>query len=186
LDVCTVDIGGVDYLQEKEYDGWSKYNWDTGAGVTAFVKGKGATKAVNSTYRTASGQMIDDFGPEVHRGTDEKEVHRVLRGRATEVHKNLVSAAASCKYNDAYVWHGGGVLVPRDSPFAQAMRKRFDELCEQYGMDNHLVLYEEKGVYNFYLKEVRRSVAAVALADLEDVPVAGNPLSGGPRQGKCP
>ena len=159
LDVCSLDIGGVD-LQTS----YTKYTYDTGAGVTALRK-TGREQVTDRTYKTASGQIIEDFGPTVHLGVDEHGQRRRLRGRVADVHKNLVSAALVNKVNDAYLWSDGGVIVPSNSEFAKEMHKCFNRLVAKYGDSNHLKLHVENHVYGFYLKDV--GVDAAAIEDYE-------------------
>ena len=68
---------------------WQKFNYDTGAGITALPP-KFAVEATGQTehyYKTASGELIPDYGTTKLRGIDENGIARTLRGRVTEVHK---------------------------------------------------------------------------------------------------
>lgn len=134
---------------------WLKLNYDTGAGLTAFPKTYkeiAAEDGKGSSYRTASGEKIPDYGGVKLQTLDEKGNARKISGRCTEVHKVLASASQLHKRHDAYLWNGGGMLVPTDSGLAQALRQEFDRLIRWYGAKDCLNLYEENGVYNFYLQ----------------------------------
>ena len=144
----SCDFGGITALSRLT-PGWTKYNWDTGAGVSAFKKGEKDVAVEQGAYCTASGEYIDDYGSQVHYGQSEDGQNRKLRGRAVNVHKNLVSASQSCGYNDAYLWSDGGVLIPKNSTFAIKMRQYYDNLLWELGEQEHMHLVQENGVYNF-------------------------------------
>ena len=94
------------------------------------------------------------------------------------MHKNLVSASLSCKYNGSCLWEGGGALVPKDTTFASKMRQYYEKLVRELGDGGHMYLVEEQDVYYFYLEDV-----GIALTPLEGQQQTSS-SSGGPRRGR--
>ena len=76
-------------------DGWIRCNLDTGASISAFSrKFKPQAVATDSKgFRTASGELIQDYGKIRLRAWDEKGNIRLLGGQVTDVKKILISAA---------------------------------------------------------------------------------------------
>jgi hypothetical protein len=76
--------------------GWLRFTYDTGAAVTAFPldsPGKHTDPNPNATYRTASGEIIEDAGGLIVQGESEHGEAIRLKGRKADVHKVLVSSA---------------------------------------------------------------------------------------------
>ena len=95
-------------------------------------------------------------------GTDEYGNARRVTGRLTDVHKPLVSASLVCKNGKLDSWitsvneYGqSGYLIPRNGPIAEGLRKSFTALTARHGYSTLIPLYEENGVYNFYVKKQR-------------------------------
>jgi len=82
-----------------------------------------------------------------------------MEARVAQIHKPLVSASKCARQNDAYISAGGGWLIPKDSEVAKRIRKLLYE--ESLKRDHKmLAMYEERGVYNFYLR-MGKSVKSV-------------------------
>ena len=80
--------------EDQDDPRWLKCNLDTGASVSAFPrKFRPDGQKFSGQFKTASGQMINNYGPVVVEGIDEKGVKRRVTGSATDVHKVLISAA---------------------------------------------------------------------------------------------
>ena len=108
LDVCALATTGS----------WQKFNLDTGAAITAFPQDQPGILRVaepsGRSYKTASGEIVEDQGEGLVKGAGEDTVLRTLRGRIAPVHKPLVSAAAVRKKQN-HIWigpNGGGAIVP--------------------------------------------------------------------------
>lgn len=152
----ALDLGACELLAVScTTDGeWIKCNYDTGCArsVVPLKEGKPVQDGDGTTYRTASGETIEDQGEAILKGRDENGNLRNLRARRADVHKVLVSGSKAAKFQDAWITQGGGYLVPRSSPIAKGMNKELKRLIAKYGDKQLLPLYEEKGVYNFYLR----------------------------------
>ena len=96
---------------------------------------------------------------------DEHSKSRKIIGRRTDVHKVLASASQVCSNGDQLLWltGDGGFVTPRSGKVRKEMEKRLVELRRQFGDETLLPVYQERGVYNFYMKVDRcDDVAAVA------------------------
>ena len=138
----------------EEHPGWVKCNLDTGASVTAIPKEfKPNGVPGQEAYKTASGELIHNYGKVRIRGTDEGGVMRILNGNATDVQKVLVSASKlHQKGYCSWIGPGGGEIFPMEHPINVALGKAYAKAVEQYGKDGLIPLREERGVYNFYIK----------------------------------
>ena len=75
-----------------------------------------------------------------------------------KVHKPLISASQVAKKQCSWLTEGGNWLIPRDSPVC----KKVEDLLNNEATKNNemLPIYEERGVYNVYLKvDAKGSVA---------------------------
>ena len=69
--------------------------------------------------------------------------------------------------------------MPRNGPIALGLRKEFDRLVSKHGVDALIPLYEENGVYNFYIKKQgSEPVRSLAVSPIENQP--GNDRQGNP------
>ena len=81
----------------------------------------------------------------------------------------MVAASRAVKSgNDLWIGLKGGYMLPRDGPIATGLRREFERLAKIYGMGSTVQLYEENGVYNFYLDVDDEKRAGAALAPLEE------------------
>ena len=170
FDVCALEGDGI----------WQKFNLDTGAAVTAFPQNQPGILRVaepsGKSYKTASGEIVEDQGECVIKGSGEDTMLRMLRGRIAPVHKPLISAAAVRKKQN-HIWigpEGSGAIVP--STHAAAWYLRAAEKAMSESPDKCTWLYEESGVYNFYLRTPQKGGATAArdLSAAEPVtPAAG-------------
>ena len=144
---------------------WCRCNLDTGAAVTVFPKGLTSSDGKDGVYafKTASGEVVDDHGGGALTGRGEDGAPRRLRGRIADVHKPLVAASQTCeKDNVVLMTAGGGVILRRWHPAAIAMEKalKFNRQWYPSGITD---LYQERGVYNFYI-ELQESKAKKDIA----------------------
>ena len=135
---------------------WIKLNYDSGAAVTAFPKSGVPQNLVqsssSSSYKTAGGQLVPDLGGVKLTAEDENGQLRRVQGRVSEVHKSLISASKSAQMGqNGWLTKGGGWLVPENSRASEKIHKILQEESEKEG-NKMIPLYEERGVYNFYLK----------------------------------
>ena len=159
-------------MDAKEQEGsgkWLRFNLDSGAAISAFPKSfkpPGASGGNGRSYKTASGQHIKDEGAVRLKAQDESGNMRGLKGRLTDVHKPLVSASESAKAGqNSWLTKGGGYMVPQTSGVSKKIEKMIDnESRKKY--NKLLPVYEEGGVYNFYLKMNKDS----SIAPLEEKP----------------
>ena len=120
---ATVAVGAVDSDQSIDDDGWLRFTYDTGAAVTAFPSDFGLgtrTPASDATYKTASGEIIEDAGGLKLEGRAEGGRAIRLTGRLADVHKVLVAASAVHKQGHTTVlYQGGGAIIPGGSRLAR-------------------------------------------------------------------
>ena len=133
---------------------WVKMNYDTGAAITAFPKdfAPSAVQGNGCKYKTATGELTEDQGALRITGEDEGRSLRRLTGRLTDVHKPLVSASSCASHGqNGWVSKGGGWLIPENSATSWKIQKI---LAKDAAKKAHkmIPLYEERGVYNFYVK----------------------------------
>ena len=151
------ELGAIDVCSLTG-DQWIKCNFDTGAARTALPEDedKPQGKETGKFYRTASGEVIPDMGVSTLCGTDEEGKYLRLSGNVTRVHKVLVSAAAvHRKKNFTVLEAGGGYIIPEGSALGKEMRDSYRNLLEKHGTKELVPLWEENGVYNFYLRKDR-------------------------------
>ena len=162
FEIKSFDLGSFDgVLDLAVFDGqgqWIKMNYDTGAAQTAFpraIASEFSEKPVvgnGQCYRSATGELIEDEGGlKVTAETERGDMARVS-GRVASVHKPLVSAAKSAGFGqNGWITKHGGWLIPDNSAISHKIKKLLDK---EAAKQNHsmIPLYEELGVYNFYLK----------------------------------
>ncbi len=167
---------------------------DSGAGVSVFPEAWGLRvvpdEYVGHKYITASGERCFDAGQCIVEGFDQNGVPRSLTGRTCNPgpHKALVSAAEVCDTSqDIWLGTDGGMILPTDGPIAKGLRREFEKLKEQYGLDGVIPVYKEKGVFNFDIwvaqedKKIETE-GAKSIAPLEESTAMAPP--GFPRQVK--
>ncbi|CAK0805504.1 unnamed protein product, partial [Prorocentrum cordatum] len=162
-EVAALDLGSLDCLELASGNGrgvaavdlspfvqddWMKFNWDSGAAVSAFprsfapptgMKGKG------STYRTASGELVP--------AEDENGVLRALKGRVTNVHKPLISVGQAAGAGQcSFLGRNGGWIFHEKSPIGKRVVGMLEKEAKT-AKHQMLPVYREQGVYNFYLKK---------------------------------
>lgn len=167
IDFGSLDVCGL--CQDNCGVEWLKCNFDTGAAITAIPKqlAPDGGKPSEATYKTASGEMIHDYGSVAITGEDEHGQQRRLKGHATDVHKILISASAvHGKGFESWIGNGGGQIMPINHPVTQGLKREFERLCKLHGTEGFVPLYEERGVYNFYLRTSGKS-SAVSLAPVD-------------------
>ena len=181
LDLTTLEI----VLQEKaekmelslatfmqKPDEWIKINFDSGAAVSALPKKFAPGSGLSSNgrcYKTASGDLIQDAGAIKFSGEDENGNKRGVKGRLMDVHTPLVSASEAAKAGqNAWLTKGGGWLIPQNS----RVSKKIEHLLSlEAARNSHQMLpvYEDQGVYNFYMQMGKSgSIAPLEEPKLED------------------
>ena len=113
---------------------WTACNFDTGAAVTALPKGADA-KANGSSYRTASGEFIEGYGPGTLAGKDELGKGRTINGELADVHKVLISASAThAKGHFTWLEKGGGYIIQERSDLGRELRRAFEAAVKKHGL----------------------------------------------------
>ena len=87
--------------------GWMRLTFDTGAAVTAFPLDVGSgthTDPSTATYKTASGEILQDQGGVRVEGTSEHDSLVAMQGRTADVHKILLSAAQAHSKGYMSIW----------------------------------------------------------------------------------
>ena len=176
LNAVDVSVGEIPLIGAVE---WLTCNYDTGCARTVVPISEGVTecdqvRTDGTTYRTASGQVLDDRGAIIVPIADENGRECFLKARCVDVHKTLVSASACSRTQDAWITNDGGWLWPRDGPLGRELAKAVDKIMAKHGHKDIIPIYKERGVYNFYVRRRGKPRA--------DASVVGSPLSGGTRQ----
>ena len=136
-------------------DEWLKLNIDTGAAVTVFPESLApeGLQGSGQNYKTATGELTPDKGQVVIRGVTENNRRMKLTARVASVHKPLLSASR-CVKSGQCVWlsKGGGWMI-QDT---DAAAKEVEQLLWRHaarGKATFVPIYEERGVYNIYMKK---------------------------------
>ena len=158
------DIGSFEKHTDKDWgnDTWSKVtvNFDTGAAVTAvplklaeqgLVVGDEITNA--TTYKTASGELLEDGGGTLVKGYDNDGRGRSIQGRLVNVHRMLVSGVAVTRKNMVVLDGDSGTIIPRHGIIAEKMAEHLEKLKKQYPSEcaKCTQMYVDKGIYVFDL-----------------------------------
>ena len=102
-------------------------------------------------FKLASGEIIEDEGPYEIKGTLENGMKVSIAGRRAQVHKALVSASKLAEKGNFIILHArGGHVVSRDTKLG----KDLGNMVKKLDVDPMLTttkVYQEAGVYNFYL-----------------------------------
>ena len=155
-DVGTFDINGINLNSEPQECGvWTKFNLDTGAAQTAipsdwdFITRKPGKQI---TFKTASGELVPSEGDGSYIGTDANGMRCRITGPVANVHKPLVSAHKCLNKGRIAILdeHGGYVLLPVKSAVGRDIQRTLRK-ASYNEQKKWLRLYQEKGVYNFYL-----------------------------------
>ncbi len=146
----------------KNVAGWTKVvaNFDTGAAITAVPRALEKAGLVSSdyetmsrSYKTASGELLEDQGGTTVKGYTEDGSGRSIDGRLVDVHRMLVSGGAVAKKNTVMLSGTNGWIIPKNGAIAKGLLDAFDKLVKQHPKEAKQMteLYEEKGIYVFDL-----------------------------------
>ena len=141
---------------------WTKVvvNFDTGAAITAVPRSlaeeglvQGDKEASSTSYKTASGELLEDEGGVLVKGYDHQGRGRSIRGRLVNVHRTLASGTEVAKKNMVVLNGDGGKIIPRSSKIATEMEKHLKRLMKQYPEEAEKLteMYVQKGIYVFDL-----------------------------------
>ncbi|CAK0864353.1 unnamed protein product, partial [Prorocentrum cordatum] len=169
-EVAALDMGSLDCLELAggsgrgvAADDWMKFNWDSGAAVSAFPRSFApptGLKGNGSTYRTASGELVPDEGSLQLKAEDEYGVLRALKGRVTNVHKPLISVGQAAGAGQcSFLGRNGGWIFHEKSPIGKRVVGMLEKEAKT-AKHQMLPVYREQGVYNFYLKKGQHAAAA--------------------------
>ena len=171
-----IDVGAVEgkvcaQAAASAADEWVRFNLDTGAAQTAVPKDwvndkvtiTGASEVI---FKTASGELVPSEGARAFEGFGESGVRCRIRGAIADVRKPLVSAHKCLGFGRiAVLDEDGGQLVPVNSKAGKAILNR-STLAEK---KTWLSVYQERGVYKFYLRKKggKRHASASAAETIE-------------------
>ena len=103
--------------------------------------------------KTASGELVPTKGQTRVVGEDDRGRNWALKGTRVKCHKPLISAARMVNLGwDHWMTSGGGYCIRRDSAVAKKIAALLEEEASKPDACGLLRLYEEFGVYNFYLR----------------------------------
>ena len=109
-------------------------------------------KPLNS-FKTASGEIIQDEGPLRFVGKSEDGRRLALNGRVTDIHKPLVSAAKVAERNLVIVDGRGGTVIRGGTRAAKRIQQMVNNQLGRDPSAEAIRLHRERGVYNFYLEK---------------------------------
>jgi hypothetical protein len=137
--------------------GWLRVNFDTGTAKTVFpmkaTYGKGGGVPGGLQFKTATGEVVDDGGSFYVGGKDEYEQDVGLNGHLAPVHKPLAAGSQMTgKGHDVWLSKDYSCILRNGSPVHKEVHEAAERILAKhvYGMTT---LYEERGVYNFYVKQ---------------------------------
>ena len=136
-------------------DEWVKLNLDSGAAVTAFPESLAppGCQGNGNNYKTATGELTPDKGQIKITGTSENKRKLRITARVANVHKPLLSASR-CVNGGQCVWlsKGGGWMIETTDPVIKQVESILWKHAMQ-GKPTFIPVYEERGVYNVYVKK---------------------------------
>ena len=136
-------------------DEWVKLNLDSGAAVTAFPESLAppGCQGNGNNYKTATGELTPDKGQIKITGTSENKRKLRITARVANVHKPLLSASR-CVNGGQCVWlsEGGGGMIETTDPVIKQVESILWKHAMQ-GKPTFIPVYEERGVYNVYVKK---------------------------------
>ena len=122
-----------------------------------------------TTFRTATGEIVKGYGQGTLSGEDEHGRQIRITGEFTDVHKVLVSASAVHRKGHLTVLEqGGGYIIDENTPAGRELKEAYKKICRKHGTKEMIPLYEENGVYNFYLKKTSTSRSEAASSSQKD------------------
>ena len=163
----SLERPGIGELRKENAGGWQKFVYDSGCAAIALPRSfhpeKDPKVVTEGAYKTANGELVDDYGPVSVKGYDAQGAMRTMKGTCTDVHKPLVGAAPMAQAGwQGYIWKGAGVLMKEDGELARQIEKVFNKYVKDYGWHQLIPLTEEDQVYNFWL-QVQKTESVAAL-----------------------
>ena len=110
--------------------GWTKVvaNFDAGAAITAVPKSLEKAGLVSTdsgtmsrSYKTASGELLEDQGGTTVKGYTEDGSGRSIDGRLVDVHRLLVSGGAVAKKNTVVLSGSSGYIIPKNGAISKGL-----------------------------------------------------------------
>ena len=106
-----------------------------------------------NSFKTASGEVVDDEGPFQFLGYSLNGQLFRLNGRLADIHKPLVSAGKVTENCMIILKEHTGHVIPRTSNLAKKINEVIQNELEASPKQELLKLKKERGVYNFYLNK---------------------------------
>ena len=155
-EVGMFELGAFTQGESPKDPSWVRFNLDTGAAQTAIPvdwKDRIPTKeGAQMMFKTASGELVPGTGTGTFQGKSETGSRCRVTGPLAPVHKPLVSAYKCLKHGRmAVLDQDGGQLIPVDSATGRKIQQLLNKPSKAQ-KNTWLPIYQEKGVYNFYLK----------------------------------
>ena len=105
-------------------------------------------------FCTASGEILDDMGGASQVGYSEHGRAIQLNGKLLQVHKPLVSMSQIANKDSlAIMTDEGGSVIDASSVGGRLVKAVLDKIRRSTRGGEHVRLYNENGVYNFYLQD---------------------------------
>ena len=153
--MLMADLSGVGIADTSSAEEWMKFNLDTGAAQTAIPNGWEDRVVVSEgnevVFTTASGELVPSQGIGTFEGFDESGNKCRVKGSMADVHKPLISASKCLGFGRIAVLDvNGGSLIPQGSKVGKAVQAILEK-ASAAEQRNWIPVYQEQGVYNFYL-----------------------------------
>ena len=135
LDICVFNRADPEYVYNNQGQRLVRFNYDSGAATTALPPemAQGLSLVQKGEFKVASRDTIPNMGKIKIEYRDEQGSARRVQGSVTHVRKPLLSAGEVNQKFDSFLFHDGGLLVPRSSPIATSMRKHLRDLVRWHG-----------------------------------------------------
>ena len=159
-------------------DEWVKLNFDTGAAVTAFPESLApdGLQGNGQSYKTATGELTPDKGQVILKGSTENNRRWNLTARVASVHKPLLSASR-CVNSGQCVWLSkGGSWMIQDTDVVVKQVERLLWKHANRGKATFIPIYEERGVYNVYMKKGKVEAVQASTIQGGDLKALTKPL----------
>ena len=149
-----LSIAGLEELDVKMEDDHEDVKLEHVAAITAVPRAlaeeglvRGDREASSTSYKTASGELLEDEGGVLVNGYDHQG------RRLVNVHRTLASGTEVAKKNMVVLNGDGGKIIPRGSKIAMEMDKHLKRLMKQYPEEAEKLteMYVQKGIYVFDL-----------------------------------
>ena len=146
------DLSGIGMADVSSADEWMKFNLDTGA-AHGWEDRVVVSEGNGIVSKTASGELVPSQGIGTFEGFDESGDKCRVKGSMADAHKPLISASKCLGFGRIAVLDvNGGSLIPQGSKIGKAVQEILEK-ASAAEQRKWIPVYQEQGVYNFYLRK---------------------------------